>query len=183
MVIECGVAIWAAVMARSLSLLAFGLDSGVELASAGVLIWRLRAELAHECDDAECKELEDVERAASRICSVLLAALALYVIGAAVVKLFARQGEAYSPLGVAVTLVAIPIMIYLSSAKRRLSERLESASLRADAAQGSACWYLSIAVLAGMALQALFGAWWADAVASLVIVAFLVREAREAWEG
>jgi Co/Zn/Cd efflux system component len=183
MVVEAAAALWAAVTAGSLSLLAFGLDSGVELASAGVLVWRLRSELDHHCEDAECQRTERVERSAARVAAVLLFALALYVGVAATMKLFARTGEAISVLGLAVTIVSIPIMIALSNAKRKLSAALDSGALRADAAQGTACWYLAVAVLAGIALQAWFGAWWADAAASLVIVIFLVREGREAWQG
>jgi divalent metal cation (Fe/Co/Zn/Cd) transporter len=183
MTVECGVAILAAVSARSLSLLAFGVDSAIELASAAVLIWRLRTELDHDCDDAGCRKLEDVERRSSRMAGALLLGLALYVAIAALAKLLAREGENFSALGVAITILAIPIMISLSAAKRRLSESLQSISLRADAAQGTACWYLSVAVLLGMTLQALIGAWWADGLASLVIVVFLFREGREAWLG
>ena len=183
MVVEAGAALWAALTAGSLSLLAFGLDSGVELASAGVLVWRLRSELEHHCEDAECQRAEQVERSAARVAAFLLFALALYVGVAAVLKLFAHPGEAVSVLGLAVTMVSIPIMIALSRRKRKLSAELDSGALRADAAQGTACWYLAVAVLAGIALQAWFGVWWADAVASLAIVAFLVQEGREAWQG
>lgn len=183
MLVEFAAATWAAIAANSLSLLAFGLDSGVELASASVLVWRLRTELTHDCDDAECDRIERVELRASRVSAALLYGPGAYVVVESVAKLIGHGAEAFTPVGLAVTVLAIPIMIGLSAAKLRLSRDLDSASLRADAAQGTACWYLAAAVLIGMALQLGIGAWWADAVASLVIVVFLVREGSEAWSG
>ncbi|OGO55279.1 MAG: hypothetical protein A2V84_02920 [Chloroflexi bacterium RBG_16_70_13] len=74
-------------------------------------------------------------------------------------------------------------MLWLARAKRETGEALASRALIADSRQTYACWYLSVTTLAGLALNAVFGLWWADPLAALVIAVFLVREAREAWDG
>lgn len=184
MTIEAVVAIWAGIAARSVSLTAFGLDSVVELLSAGVLMQRLRWEIRREdTSDEDLQIHARVERSASRVAAALLWLLCAYVIVQAAAKLLHREGEGFSGLGVLVAALAIPIMIWLSTSKRRLADGLGSGALRADAAQGVACWYLAVVVIAGMFAQQVFGAWWIDGAASLAIVVFLAREAREAWEG
>ena len=184
MTIESAVAIWSGTAARSVSLTAFGLDSLIEMTSAVVLIWRLNWELVHDCtDEGACQHLDRVELRASRIAALLLLAVCAYVVAEAAIKLWNRSGEEFSAAGLAVAVAAIPVMLWLSAEKRRLGAKLESGSLDADAAQGVACWYLAVVVIVGLLAQRLFGLWWVDGVGSLVIVAFLLREAREAWEG
>jgi divalent metal cation (Fe/Co/Zn/Cd) transporter len=184
MMVESAVAIWSGKVAHSVSLTAFGLDSLIEMTSAGVLIWRLNWELGHDCtDEGGCEHLDRVELRASRIAALLLLAVCAYVVVEVSIKLWNRSGEDFSVAGLAVAVVAIPVMLWLSAAKRRLGCKLESGSLNADAAQGVACWYLALIVIVGLLAQRLFGMWWVDGVGSLVIVAFLLREAREAWEG
>jgi divalent metal cation (Fe/Co/Zn/Cd) transporter len=143
-----------------------------------VLIWRLSVEMKHGQ-----KFSEDAERAASGIGGALLFALAVYVVVSAAMSLWRGEGGAFSSAGLVVTLLAIPIMYWLSKAKLRLAEQLESRALRADAIESVTCGYLSFAVVVGLLAQLTVGAWWIDGVTSLVIVGFLVKEAREAWEG
>jgi divalent metal cation (Fe/Co/Zn/Cd) transporter len=176
MVVEAGVAIGAGVAARSITLLAFGIDSVIELASAGVLIWRLTVELQRGQSFAE-----SAEHVARRIGGVLLFALAAYVVVSAGWSLWTRQGAEFSWPGLFVSLVAIPIMWLLSRRKLRLSDTLASRALRADAMESVACGWLSFVVLIGLLAQVALGEWWVDAAASLVIVGFLVKEGREAW--
>ena len=184
MIVEAGVSIYAGIAARSVSMTAFGLDSVVEIMSAGALLWRLRWEAGHECaDDEDEHHHARIELATSRVVAVLLGVLCVYVVAQAAVKLLHGESEGFSALGLLVTALAIPIMIGLSASKRRLADRLGSGALRADAAQGVACWYLAVVVIVGMLAQRLLGLWWIDGVASLAIVFFLAREAREAWEG
>jgi len=177
MVIEAGVAIGAGVVAHSVTLVAFGIDSLIELASAMVLIWRLTVELRHNQSFAE-----SVERRASRIGGALLFALAAYVVVAAGWSLWTRQGQEFSWPGLLVSLIAIPLMWVLSRRKLRLADALGSRALRADAAESIACGWLSFAVVIGLLAQLLLGAWWIDSVTSLVIVWLLVKEGREAWK-
>ncbi len=178
MVIEAAVAIGSAVAANSLALLAFGIDSLIELASAGVLVWRLTVELRQGQTFAE-----RAERKAARIGGALLFALAAYVVVGAGWKLWMQQGAEFSLPGLIVTVLAMPIMYFLSRRKLHLAEALGSRALRADAVESITCGWLSLVVVAALVAQLLVGAWWVDAVASVGIVWVLVREGREAWAG
>lgn len=178
MVIEAGAAIAAGVTAGSLSLLAFGIDSLIELLSAAVLIWRLTVELRHGRALSE-----SAERLAARVGGGLLFALAAYVILSAAWSFWARHGQDFSPVGFAVTFAAIPIMYTLSKRKLKVAGQLGSRAMRADAAESITCGYLSVVVVIGLLVQLLTGFWWVDAVTSLGIVWFLVTEGREAWAG
>ncbi len=177
MILEVAVAIWSGLAAHSLSLLAFGIDSVIELVSACVLIWRLSVELRHGGVVPE-----RAEKIAARIAGGLLLLLALYVVLAAGWSLWTHRGAEFSAAGLAVTVTAIPLMIGLSRGKLRIAKRLDSRALRADAVEAVACAYLALAVVAGLLAELLTGAWWIDSVVSLVIVWFLVREGHEAFE-
>lgn len=177
MVIEAAVAIGAGVLAHSITLLAFGVDSLIELASAGVLIWRLTVELRRGQAFAK-----SAERAASRIGGTLLFALAGYVVVAAGWELWTRQGETFSWPGLLVSLAAILVMWTLSRRKLRLADALGSRALRTDAVESITCGWLSFVVVIGLLAQLALGAWWVDTVTSLAILWLLVKEGREAWE-
>ena len=177
MVIEAAVAIGSAIEADSLTLLAFGIDSLIELASAGVLVWRLIVELRDGQAFAE-----SAERRAARIGGALLFALAVYVVASAAWKLWTQQGAEFSLPGLVVSVLAVPIMYALSRRKLNLAEALGSRALRTDAVESITCGWLSLVVVAALVAQLVIGAWWVDAVASLAIVWFLIREGREAWE-
>jgi divalent metal cation (Fe/Co/Zn/Cd) transporter len=176
MVIEAGVAIGSGVGARSVTLLAFGIDSLIELASAIVLIWRLKVELWHGRSFAE-----SVEERASRIGGALLFALALYIVAAAGWSLWTGRGQDFSWPGLLVSLIAIPLMWRLSRRKLCLADALGSRALRADAVESIACGWLSFVVVIGLLAQLVLRAWWIDSVTSLVIMWLLVKEGREAW--
>jgi divalent metal cation (Fe/Co/Zn/Cd) transporter len=178
MSIEVAVAIGAGILAHSLTLVAFGLDSIIELASAVVLVWRLDVELRRGVIFSEMAE----ERA-SKTAGALLFALAAYVVVSAGFSLWSRHEAEFSALGLAMSLVAIPAMYTLARAKLRAAEELGSRALRADAVEAVTCAYLAFVVVTGLVAQLLFRAWWVDGVTSLAIVYFLVKEGREAWEG
>jgi divalent metal cation (Fe/Co/Zn/Cd) transporter len=178
MVVEAVVALAAGVAAGSLVLIAFGLDSVIELMSAGILVWRLSVELRRGRSFSE-----DAERVASRIGGALLFALAAYVVIAAGWNLWQRHGEDFSWPGLTVTLLAIPVMRYLAVRKLDIAGRLGSRALRADAMEAITCGWLSLVAVVSLAAQALLGFWWIDSVGSLAIVWLLVKEGREAWEG
>jgi divalent metal cation (Fe/Co/Zn/Cd) transporter len=178
MTVEAVVAIAAGVSAGSLVLIAFGLDSVIELASAGVLIWRLSVELRHGQMFSE-----RAERTASRIGGALLFLLAAYVTTTAVWHLWKGAGEEFSWPGFIVALIAIPAMRYLAHRKIAIADKIGSRALRADAMEAVTCGWLSFVVVVSLAAQWLIGAWWIDGVGSLAIVFFLVKEGREAWSG
>jgi len=178
MTIETVVAIGSGVAADSLTLTAFGIDSLIELASAAVLVWRLNVELRHGQAFAE-----KAERTASRIGGALLFALAAYVVAGAGWKLWMQQGAEFSLPGLIISVLAIPTMYVLSRRKLQVAEALGSRALRADAVESIMCGWLAFVVVGALVAQLLVGAWWVDAVASLGVVWFVVREGREAWEG
>jgi len=178
MVIESIVAIASGLAAHSITLLAFGLDSVIELISAGVLIWRLTIELRHGQEFSE-----QAEQRASKIGGALLFALAAYVVISAGWSLWTQRAEDFSVPGLLVALAAIPIMYVLARRKIAIAEKIGSRALRADAMESVTCGWLSVVVVVGLAAQYLVGAWWIDSVTSLGIVWFLVKEGREAWAG
>jgi divalent metal cation (Fe/Co/Zn/Cd) transporter len=178
MLIEAAVAIQSAITADSLTLLAFRIDSLIELASAVILLWRLRVELRHGQIFAE-----SAERKAARIGGFLLFALAVYVIASAGWKLWTQHGAEFSLPGLILSIVAMPIMYFLSRRKLHLAEEIGSRALRADAVESITRGWLSVVVVAALLAQLILGAWWVDAVASLGIVWFLLREGLEAWKG
>lgn len=178
-VVEGVIAIGAALAAGSVALFAFGIDSFVESTSGAILIWRLLAE-RHARDAAS---IERLEHRARRLVAVSLFALAAWVTFDAAKALWSGERPDASMIGTVLTAVSVVVMQWLARAKRRIARELGSRALEADSFQTTACVYLSIAALAGIALNAALGWWWADSVSALVIAALVVREGKEAWEG
>lgn len=178
-VVEGIVAVAAALAAGSVALLGFGIDSFVESASGAVLIWRLFAERSA----ADHEAVEAIEQRAQKLVAASLFLLAAYIAFDAMRTLAAGERPEPSGVGLALTTVSIAVMWWLARAKRRTAIALGSRALEADAFQTTACWWLSLTVLAGVGLNALFGWWWADPVAAIGMTYFLVREGREAWVG
>jgi cation diffusion facilitator family transporter len=178
--LEGFIAIAAGFASGSVALVAFGIDSFVETISGGVLIWRLGSEQRGSLD---AERLERIERRAEALVGVAFFVLAVYVAFESIRTLIAAEAPLASPVGIVLTAVSIVVMLWLSRAKRQTGESLGSRALIADSNQTRACWYLSAVALAGLALNALFGWWWADPVAALVIVALLVREGWDALRG
>lgn len=174
------IAVSAALMAGSVAILGFGIDSFVECASAVVMIWRLRAERDRRLSAAH---LEEVEHRARRLVAGSLFLLATYVTIDAVHTLWTTDRPTFSAVGTSLLVVSIAVMLWLAGAKRQLARELNSAAMEADSAQTMACWWLSLAALVGVGLNGLFGWWWADPLAALVISVLIAREAREAWRG
>ena len=152
MTIEAGVAISSGIVAGSLTLTAFGIDSLIELASATVLIWRLTVELRHGEDFAE-----SAEKMASRIGGALLFALAAYVVASAGWKLWMQRGAEFSLPGLIVTALAVPIMYFLARRKLQIAGALGSRALRADAVESITCGWLALVVVAALVAQLLVG--------------------------
>jgi divalent metal cation (Fe/Co/Zn/Cd) transporter len=173
-VVEGVVAIAAAVLAGSQALLGFGLDSGVESLSATVVLWRLYAERR---DPARA---EAAEQRALRLIGVTFFVLAAFVAMESVRALVGGHEPDVSMVGIVLTSVSIVVMQWLARAKRGVGIAMGSKAVQADSSQTSACVYLSIVVLGGLLLNAAFGWWWADPLAALGVVVFLVREGREA---
>lgn len=148
MLIEAAVAIGSGIAAHSLSLIAFGADSLIELASAGVVLWRLHVEIRQGAEFPE-----SIEQRASQIGGMLLFVLAAYVVASAAYGLWAREGQEFSATGLALVVLAIPVMWFLAKAKMRVADRIGSTALRADAVELITCGYLSGVVLLGLIVQ------------------------------
>jgi divalent metal cation (Fe/Co/Zn/Cd) transporter len=155
MLIEAAVAIGAGLAARSLSLIAFGADSLIELASAGVLLWRLNVELRHGAEFPE-----SVEQRAGRMSGALLFVLAAYVVVSAAYGLWRREGQEFSIPGLILDVVAIPVMWWLARAKMRVADQIGSHAFRADAVESITCGYLSGVVVLALITQLLMPGWW-----------------------
>ena len=170
--IEAAVAIGAGTVAGSGALVAFGLDSIIEVSSGLIILWQFR----HAVPASR-------ERLALRLIAVSFFALAAYVSIEAFRALLTSSEPEASPVGIGLAVLSLLIMPWLSWAQRRTGRALSSSTVVADSAQTLLCTYLSAVLLAGLVLNAAFGWSWADPIASLVIAAVALREGLEAWRG
>lgn len=170
--IEAVVAIAAGTAASSGALIGFGLDSTIEVLSAAAVAWQFTR-----------KDPERWEKGTLRVIALAFFALALYVSANSILALTGIIKAEHSTVGIVLTALSVVIMPFLSLAERRTGRELGSATAVADSKQTLICTYLSAAVLIGLLLNTLFGWWWADPIAALVIVIFAVREGVEAWKG
>lgn len=174
--IEGAVAVWAGIVAGSISLIAFGVDSLIELASGATLLWRMSV-------DTKIEERAHNEKRALRIvggCFLLLAAYILYESGN---DLLRKRAPEHSLPGITLACLALVIMPLLARGKRKVGSALTSTAMAADAKQSEFCAYLSATLLAGLALNAAFGLWWADPLAALVMVPIIAKEGVEGLHG
>ncbi len=163
------------VLAGSIALVGFGLDSAVESASGAVLIWRLRS----HGRVTEAEE-ERIERRAVKLVGASLFLLGGYVLFVSVKKLYFAEAPDPSVGGIILAVVSLIIMPALAIYKHRIAKTIKSRSLAADSKQTLICSLLSAALLVGLGLNYLYGLWWADPIAALVIVVFILREGVEA---
>jgi divalent metal cation (Fe/Co/Zn/Cd) transporter len=177
-VIEAVVAIGAGLVAGSVALVGFGLDSTIETIAAIALYVRLRTELR----GAPEEESEAHEARALRVVGVTFFALAAYIVYEAGSTLWFREAPEPSRIGIGIAALSLLVMPFLAWAKHRTGVALGSRALIADAKETIACSYLSLALLLGLGLNALFGLWWADPVAALAMLPWVVREGWEALE-
>ncbi|MEV7769864.1 cation transporter [Microbacterium sp. NPDC086615] len=170
--IEAVVAITAGTVASSAALIGFGLDSTIEVLSAAAVAWQFTR-----------RDPERWEKGTLRVIAVAFFALAAYVTATSALALVGQVDVQHSTVGIVLTALSVVIMPFLSLAERRAGRELGSATAVADSKQTLICTYLSAAVLVGLVVNSLFGWWWADAIAGLIIAAFAVREGVEAWRG
>jgi divalent metal cation (Fe/Co/Zn/Cd) transporter len=175
---EAVLAIGAGLAARSVLLTGFGFDSVIELVSGVTLLWRLSS----EARGSGATSIERVERHATRISAVLLVLLCVYLLFFGVGGLVVGLHPERSLLGVAVAAAAVLVMPMLAWRKRQANLTIGSSALRADIAETITCAYMAAATLAGTALNLLAGWWWAEYVAALALLVFVVVETREAIE-
>lgn len=163
------VSIIAGWMAGSVSLVGFGLDSAIEVASGTALLWRLH-------HDLNPSRREQVERTTLRIVGWSFIALALYILYESGSTLILREPPERSIPGIIIAAVSVVVMPLLARAKRQVAAGISSAAMKADSRQTDFCTYLSAILLGGLLLNAVLGWWWADPVAGLVMVPIIAKE-------
>ncbi|HEY5298896.1 MAG TPA: cation transporter [Verrucomicrobiae bacterium] len=162
----------AGVMAGSIALIGFGADSVIEVAASAILLWRLNHEFG-----------EKRERTALRLLGISFLLLAVYVGWEAIESLVKHQLPSVSYFGIGFSALCLIVMPLLARAKRKIAARLNSRAMKADSQQSSICAYLAAILLGGLTLNALFGWWWADPVAALVMLPIIIKEGIEALRG
>jgi divalent metal cation (Fe/Co/Zn/Cd) transporter len=177
-VVEALIALGAGYLAGSVALVGFGLDSVIETIAALALYRRLRAE-AMEGSEAE---IETQERRALRIVGVTFFLLGAYILYEAGTTLWLAEAPEKTAVGIALAAVSLVVMPILGWAKLRTGRALGSRALVADAKETFVCSYLSLTLLLGLGLYAVCGWWWADPIAGLAMVPFIIREGWEAIE-
>lgn len=170
------VAIAAGVVAGSISLVGFGIDSFIEVTSGSILLWRMSV-------DADVPRRERNERRALKVVGTCFLFLALYVAYESVMDLWSKRSPEHSIPGIVLACVSLVVMPLLSRAKRKVGRALDSAAMHADAKQTEFCTYLSAILLGGLLLNALFGLWWADPVAALIMVPIIAKEGIDGVQG
>jgi divalent metal cation (Fe/Co/Zn/Cd) transporter len=178
-VIEAGVGLASGVEAESIALVGFGLDSVIECAAAALLLWRLLV----EARGADAETVERTERRVHRFVGLTFLLLAAYVTIQAGWSLWKQDEPSESTVGIVLAAASLVIMPLVSWGKLRAAREIGSAALRAEAKETLACSYLSFALLLGLGANAVLGWWWADPVAALLMVPWLIKEGREGLRG
>ncbi|MBW2261327.1 MAG: cation transporter [Deltaproteobacteria bacterium] len=177
--VEAGLSVFWGYWAHSIALMGFGLDSVIELAAAGVLLWRLRLEERGASEE----DVESGERRVQQFVGVTFITLALYVTGQSGWILLAAKAPDESIVGIIIAAASLVIMPLVSWGKLRAARQIGSKALAAEARETLACSYLSLTLLVGLAANSLWGWWWADPVAALLMVPWLVKEGIEGIRG
>jgi divalent metal cation (Fe/Co/Zn/Cd) transporter len=159
----------AGIVAGSISLVGFGVDSFIEVISGATLLWRMSV-------DADVESRERNEKLSLRIVGICFVALAVYITYESVSDLFRKTSPEHSIPGVVLACVSLIVMPILSRAKKKVGNALGSAAMKADARQTDFCVYLSTILLAGLLLNAILGWWWADPIAGLIMVPIIAKE-------
>jgi len=174
--IEGLVAVVAGAIAASISLVGFGIDSFIEVTSGAALLWRMAV-------DADAYRRERNERRALRAVGLCFLGLAIYIAYESITDLSQGRAPEGSVPGIVLACVSLAVMPLLSRSKRMVARELGSAAMHADARQTEFCTYLSAILLTGLVLNSLFGLWWADPLAALVMVPIIAKEGLEVLRG
>lgn len=173
---EAAVALVAGVLAGSVALVGFGLDSVIETLSAVILLWRFRA-------DQDAERREHAEQVARRLVGICFLLLAAYVAFGSLRALWTKSQPERSLPGILIAVAAVIGMPLLGRAKRKIAAQLNSGALRSDSRQADFCAYLSAILLLGLLLHSVLGWWWADPVAALVMAPIIAREGVQGVKG
>jgi divalent metal cation (Fe/Co/Zn/Cd) transporter len=174
MAAEGAIAITAAILAGSVALLGFGLDSAIEGLASLVIIWRFTGSRAPS---------EQAEQRAQRAIAFTFFLLAPYITGDAINALVTRDEPSTSWLGMGLSVASLIVMPLLGVAKKRIGASIDSHATEGEGSQNLLCAYLAAAVLMGLLANSVFGLWWLDPAVGLLIAALAIREGKEAWKG
>jgi len=173
---EVAVALWSGIGSGSVALIAFGLDSVIELFAGAVLIWRLQASFSEKAEEA-------AEEKAKKLVSISFFGLAGYVLLHSPASLFGFFPEPKTSLiGIVLVIASAALMTFLYFRKTSLAKKLNSPSLKAEAKQTLFCDLQDLPVIIGLGANALFGWWWADPLVALALIPLMIKEGREAFE-
>jgi divalent metal cation (Fe/Co/Zn/Cd) transporter len=164
------IAVGAGILAGSIALVGFGVDSVIEVSSGAIILWRLGSG-------------EHREQLALKLVGMSFLALAAYIGFDAVKSLWLVEPPEASYIGIALAALSLVVMPVLARAKRKVASQLNSRAMHADSRQTDICAYLSAILLGGLTLNAVFGWWWADPVAALVMVPIIAKEGVDALRG
>ncbi|MGO9976004.1 MAG: cation diffusion facilitator family transporter [Solirubrobacteraceae bacterium] len=171
---EGAIAVTAALLAGSVALLGFGMDSAIEALASVIVIWRFTG----------TRRLSpDAEHRAERLVAISFFLLAPYIAQDAIRALIAGEHPHTSWLGIGLSISSIIVMPQLGKAKHRIGQRLESGATTGEGTQNMLCAYLAAGVLIGLTLNTAFGLWWADPTVALAIVALAIKEGHQTWQG
>lgn len=174
--VEAGVALWSGVKASSGALLGFGLDSLIELFAGSVLIWHLSREWKGE------EENRASEERAHRLLGVTFFLLAAFILAQSIAILLGWLPQPDESItGIVLVVVSAVLMFGLYAGKTRIARSLGSRALRAEAVESLICDIQDLTLLVGLGLNAVVGWWWADPIAALLLIPWLVKEGREAF--
>lgn len=177
MAFEFAVGLYSGLKAGSILLIAFGLDSFLEIISGSTLIWRLQK----ENNGASAQEIKRAEKRSSLIVGSVLLLLSVYVTGVSLFNLFTHSAADTSFSGIAIAIASVILMPMLTLRKRSLGKALHSDALVEDGMCNITCAYMAATVLIGGLLTALFNWWWADSIFALVLVYFIASEGLESF--
>ena len=178
--IEGTVAVIAGVIAGSVALIGFGVDSFVESSSAAVIIWRILSESRNKTNP---EKIYLIERRAQRLVGLSLLAFAIYILFESGSALVLQERPEVSHTGIILAVLSLAVMWWLARSIRRVGQQLHSHAIEADSSQTLACRWMSLSLLVGLGVNALFGWWWADPLAGIAISALMLREAKSVWSG
>ena len=170
------IAVAAGIIAGSVSLIGFGVDSFIEVTSGAALLWRMSV-------DAEEDRRERIEKVTLRVVGICFLALAAYVGFEGVTNLLEKKAPEHSLAGIIIACASLVVMPLLSRAKRRVGAQLKSAAMNADAKQSEFCTYLAAILLGGLLLNTVAGLWWADPISALSMVPIIGKEGLEGLRG
>lgn len=170
--IEAVIALLFGYMAESIALVGFGFDSLIEISASGLMVWRLVVELKGSAPEV----IERTERMVHRFVGWTFFALSAYITYESVTAIYAQEAPQESLIGIIIATLSLLIMPALAWGKLKAADKLNSSALRAEAKETIACSILSLILLVGLAANATVGWWWADPIAGLLMIPWLVKE-------